>query len=271
MTAGTSLFVFAHQDDEFGVYATIAAAVRAGERVLCVYVTDGALGGAPARRDRESLDVLARLGVPAANVQFLGVVHGIGDGRLHERLPIVGAQLVRVLEALPPDARVFVPAWEGGHHDHDALHAVVVTLLAARGRLAHARQFSLYNAAGCPGPFFRVLAPLPANGPVERTRLPLGERLRQLRHCLRYPSQRTTWLGLYPFVLWHMLWRGCQSLQPVEPARLAERPHAGRLYYEKRGFLGHDVLQRSLAAWRATLASPARGTATPAAGGGAGG
>jgi hypothetical protein len=71
---------------------------------------------------------------------------------------------------------------------------------------------------------------------------------------LSYPSQRTTWIGLFPFVALHVLLRGVEQLQPVAPARLAERPHAGALYYEKRRFFTWDQMARALDAWRA--ASP---------------
>lgn len=246
----TSLFLFAHQDDEFGVLAAIADAVRAGERVVCAYFTDGSLGGEPARRDAESRAVLARLGVDLADVHFFGVEHGVRDGRLFASLPKVAELVGRLLDSVPSGTPVHLLAWEGGHHDHDALHAVTVLLLHQRGRLADGRQFSLYHAFRRPGPFFRVLSPLAANGPVARRRLGVRERMAQLRVCLSYPSQRTTWLGLFPFVVLHMLLRGSAALQPVSVERLAERPHAGPLYYEKRGFSTYEALHDALADWR---------------------
>lgn len=250
MTEGAaSLFLFAHQDDEYGVFEVIRRAAAAGS-VTCAYFTDGAAAGDPARRDAESLAVLRRLGVPAERVHFFGVSHGIADGRLCDSLPAVGERVAALLDALPASADVYVSAWEGGHQDHDGLHAVVTTLMQARGRIAQLRQFPLYNAAGCFGPFFRVLSPLAANGPVEALRLGWGERLRQLRHCWRYPSQWRTWLALFPFVVLHMLLRGTQSLQAVDPNRLAQRPHAGRLFYERRRLSTWETMQQQLAAWR---------------------
>lgn len=255
--ARTSLFLFAHQDDEFGVLAAIGDARRAGERVVCAYFTDGSLGGDPAVRDAESRAVLQRLGVELADVHFFGVTHGVRDGRLFESLPQVAELVGRLLDDVPAGSLVHTLAWEGGHHDHDALHAVVVRALQQRGRLDFGRQFSLYNAFRRPGPFFRVLTPLAANGPVVRRRLGLRERLAQLRVCLSYPSQRRTWLGLFPFVALHMLWHGDAALQPLSVARLGERPHAGPLYYEKRGFLAYEVLRAALDAWPTHPRSPA--------------
>jgi len=108
------------------------------------------------------------------------------------------------------------------------------------------RQYSLYNARSCPAPLFRVLAPLAENGPVMRSRLPWRQRWQHLRLCLMYPSQRNTWIGLFPFVLLHYLLRGEQQLQGVALARLQQRPHAGALYYENRRFYRWDQLQQNL-------------------------
>ena len=247
--AARALFLFAHQDDEYGVYHELARAAGQGP-VACAYFTDGAAGGDPERRDDESRRVLGKLGVPAENVHFLGPRHGIADGRLFESLPAVAAALDQALALAADDARVYVPAWEGGHHDHDGLHAVTAITLHRRGRLAQGRQFSLYNAWRRAGPLFRVLTPLPQNGAVERQRLSFGQRLRQLRLCLGYPSQAKTWLGLFPFVAMRLLWSGAQRLQPLQLERVGGRPHQGRLYYEKRAFLTFEQLQQAIAAWR---------------------
>ena len=102
----------------------------------------------------------------------------------------------------------------------------------------------------CPGPLFRVLAPLAANGPVESFAIPLSRRLAYLRLCLRYPSQWKTWVGLFPFVLLHYAIDGRQALQPVRLDRIDERPHAGTLYYEARNFCRWERMQDRLRAWR---------------------
>ncbi|TFW30401.1 PIG-L deacetylase family protein [Massilia horti] len=247
-----ALFLFAHQDDEFGVYARILECRRRGQRVACAYLTDGQTGRAgAARRNAESLAVLARLGVDAGEVAFAGGILGIGDARLAQHLPAAERWLQRWLERFGPIDSLHVPAWEGGHHDHDALHALAVTLAQRRGLVARTFQYPLYQASGLPGPLFRVLAPLAENGSATARRIPWGERLRLLRLCLSYPSQRATWIGLFPFVLLHYITRGVQSLQPVSPARLAQRPHAGPLYYEKRKFFTWGEMTQALEAWRA--------------------
>jgi LmbE family N-acetylglucosaminyl deacetylase len=247
-----ALFLFAHQDDEFGVFQRIAECRRRGQRVACAYLTDGVTATASAaQRNAESRAVLARLGVADADIAFAGEALGIGDARLPLHLDAAARWLDGWLDGFGSIDSLHVTAWEGGHHDHDALHALAVTLAARRGLLARTRQYSLYQAAGLPGPLFRVLAPLPQNGAVQAVRIAWRERLAFLGHCLSYPSQRGTWIGLFPFVLLHYLLRGTQALQPVDPARLDQRPHAGPLYYEKRRFFTWEEMTARLGAWRA--------------------
>lgn len=262
--SSTACFLFAHQDDEFGVLQHIAGYRQRGVRVACAYLTDGQTRRASAaRRNAESRAVLARLGVPAADIVFAGEALGIGDARLPFHLAPAHAWIGRWLDACGPVAALHVPAWEGGHHDHDALHALGVSAAQARNMLPRTWQFPLYQSAGLPGPLLRTLAPLPANGPVHACPIPWRDRLRNLRCCLAYPSQPGTWALMFPPVLWHYLARGVESLQPVAPARLHARPHAGALYYEKRGFFSWPDMERALADWRAGLAAGARGRPLP--------
>ena len=246
----TALFLFAHPDDEFGVWQTMLDCLARGLRVRCAYFTTSATADLSARRAAESRRVLGAIGVAQHDIFFAGAELAILDARLPYHLGPAAAWLARwCVEAGTPQL-LCVPAWEGGHHDHDALHALAVDTAQAAGQLAIVRQYALYHSAGLPKPLFTVLRPLAANGAVERTPIPWKNRLRFLRYCLSYPSQKTTWIGLFPFVLWHYLRRGEQALQPVNPARTLERPHAGDLYYEQRKFFTWPQMQQQLAAWR---------------------
>jgi LmbE family N-acetylglucosaminyl deacetylase len=247
-----ALFLFAHQDDEFGVFQRIAECRARGLRVVCAYFTDGATPTATAaQRNLESLAVLEQLGVAREDVHFPGQQLGIGDAQLPLHLERAARWFENWLDGFGEVESLHVTAWEGGHHDHDALHALAVTVAARRDLLPRTWQYSLYQAAGLPGPLFRVLAPLPQNGPARRSSIPWRARRNYLGHCLSYPSQRSTWIGLFPFVLLHYALRGTQALQPVDPARLDQRPHPGPLYYEKRRFFTWDEMTRLVRSWRA--------------------
>lgn len=233
----SALFLFAHQDDEFGVFQKIMDEQRNGRRVFCAYLTDGAFEGKSSlRRNRESLAVLTKLGVQEEDIFFAGHTLAIPDGSLPDHLKIASEWIGNWLASYQMVTAIYLPAWEGGHHDHDALHAVGVIVAERAGLIEVVRQFPLYNGYKCGGPLFRVLLPLPMNGDLEVIKLPWANRLRFLRYCLSYPSQMITWLGLFPFALLHYVFYGTQVLQPVSRERIRHRPHSGSLYYERRQF-----------------------------------
>jgi hypothetical protein len=208
--------------------------VSSGTDVACVYLTDGGFGGQAVEcRERESLAALARLGVMQSRVRFLGREHGIRDGVLPEALDRAWHALEAFVGEAGPYERIIVPAWEGGHQDHDATHLLGAVLGLRRG--AEVQQFPLYNGYRLPGPFFRVLHPLPANGPVSGYRAGWAERVGAVRLCFTYLSQWKTWLGLLPFFTLQMAFSGVFPRQPAGLGRLSERPHEGALLYERRG------------------------------------
>jgi LmbE family N-acetylglucosaminyl deacetylase len=246
-----ALFLFAHQDDEFGVFHEIIDVQRKGYRVICAYITTGVISGvSPQRRNRESLLILKQLRVQEQDIFFTGCALSIPDTRLHEHLEPAANWIRQLIGGFSSPLLFYVPAWEGGHHDHDALHAITVSIAQERNMLGCVRQFSLYNAYRCAGALFRVFAPLPHNGPIEVKRISWKHRLHFLRYCLSYPSQAMTWIGLFPFVFLHYMFNGKQMLQPVSYERISKRPHNGPLYYEKRGFFTWEKMAACLIDWR---------------------
>lgn len=244
-------FLLPHPDDEFAVSVFLADAVKAGDAVQVVYLTDGGyLGQDVAARESESLAVLARLGVPASSVVFLGRQHGFPDGALHRHLERAEASLQALFAEVGEPDVMYLPAWEGGHQDHDAGHLLGISAAKPTVEL---RQFPLYQGAGLPGPFFRVMTPLAENGQSVRRVASFRERARQMGICLSFPSQWKTWIGLTPFVLLHLVMDGGFHLQPVDPARTLAKPHPGRLLYERRGVLGWNEFLQATEQFRAAL------------------
>jgi len=245
-TLGIALFLFAHQDDEFGVFFQIERELRAGRQVRCVFITDGGQTADPKRRNSESQRALSKLGVPQENIMFIGRCLALLDGALHENVESLANWLVSFFDMHSNIQSCFIPAWEGGHPDHDVLHAATTYFLAYHDRLEILRQYSLYNNYNCPKPFFRILSPLMENGPIEYQAVSIKDRLRYIRLCLGYPSQFKTWIGLFPFALAHFIFDGAQALQQVDIKRLSSRPHSGPLYYEYRNFLDWATMQRTV-------------------------
>lgn len=242
--AETVLFLFAHQDDEVGVAPRIVREIKAGNAVHCAYLTNGAAKVVPSEvRCAETSRVLQELGGGKIDVAFIGNALGTADGQL-------ASALERTLEALlawiglwkAPPTRLYFLAWEGGHHDHDAVHAIGLALMR-RFPGATAWQFPLYNGYGTRWRFFRTMHPLPDWGPPDVQRLSPAEGLRYASLCARYPSQWRTWAGLFPGVFhsYAMLRRHC--VYPVDQRAVLVAPHEGRLLYERMfGLDRRDVL-----------------------------
>lgn len=229
------LFFLPHQDDEFGVFHVLEEVIAGGHRPVCAFLTEGGLRGErPERRDNESRCVLLELGVDPQDIHFIGTRHSIPDGDLVSHLDVVFDYVSGVVAPVGAIEAIYVPAWEGGHQDHDAAHALGLSFAAQHNRLAALRQFPLYNSDRCGLWPYRVLSPVLSNGVPEAMSVPVSRRLRYLRLCLMYRSQAKTFLGLLPFIAAHYAFRGVHHLQPVDPLRVRERPHEGRLLYERR-------------------------------------
>jgi LmbE family N-acetylglucosaminyl deacetylase len=218
--------------------------LRAGGRALCIFLTDGAGRGTdPGRRNGESLRALSRLGVPPADIRFLGTSLGIADGALIDHLREVDSALGPLLAGAAPIARIVVHAWEGGHQDHDAAHLLGVGAATQLGILGASRQFPLYRAARRgPLPYVGLTA-LAANGLIDASTFARVRGLTYLRTAFGYRSQWRAVLALLPFLAWRYALRPRQQLQPLTLARTAQRPHAGRLLYERMGRMTYAYLR----------------------------
>jgi LmbE family N-acetylglucosaminyl deacetylase len=243
------LFVFAHQDDEVGAFSRIAFEVRAGHRVWCAFLTDGAKKIRPHVRDAESLRVLRRLGVDGDRVAFLSDAAGrISDGTLVHALHRARRMLLEWLRsrALAPQ-RIYTLDWEGGHHDHDATH--LVTLAAARELgVNDVYVYPFYNGWRRRPKLARVSSFIPGAAPVLRRRMSLRDSWRAACSPAAYPSQRLTWLALGPGFFVRTLATREERLRRADPRRVLLAPHDGVLHYENVfGVRGEDVLRDSAA------------------------
>lgn len=226
--------VFAHPDDEFAVFPWLRQAALQKRPIQAVWLTDGGWGGQDTTARRaESIGVLTLLGLDPTGLHFCGEEWSIPDGDLYLQLDAVVSRLIERFGTADAGGDLLMPAWEGGHHDHDASHLAGIRLGQARG--ARLSQYSLYHGQGLSGPWFQVLSPLSANGEIEVLPTTLVERLGCAALCLNYRSQWKSFVGLLPFYLWRMRRADAFWRQPVDPRRTAQRPHENSMLYERRG------------------------------------
>lgn len=212
----TTVYLLAHQDDEIGVFHHIRTTLASGERAVCIFMTDGAFRVSASTRNAESLRVLSWLGLPDGDVLFVGDRAGIRDGALVETLERALKALQAALRPISGISRLVIPAFEGGHHDHDALHILGQIVSRELGVFENSRQFSLYRAADARG---TVAFGNPDAGtlPSERQVMPWLWRMRYLLAIRHYRSQLAGLTRLMPCIGRHFLVDGVQVVQPLPP------------------------------------------------------
>jgi len=230
------LFLFAHQDDEFGVAPWIVQEIRQGSIIRCIYLTDGGDRWRPGVRDEESLAALDAIGVRSRFVTFVEN----GGERIQDRFLVFGLEeaLAAVRYWLKDGAffpdRIYAPSYEGGHPDHDAAHLIAAVIADEIGILEDSWHFSLYNAYRCPAPLFRTLCQLPSKCAYRASDLSFRERLDLTFLCARYRSQWRTWIGLLPGAILERVVLSRERVVRFDVSRLRMRPHPGPLLYERR-------------------------------------
>ncbi|MDB5448059.1 MAG: hypothetical protein JWQ97_3376 [Phenylobacterium sp.] len=266
----TVVHVLAHFDDEYCALPLIWEAQRQGLQQRFLYLADYRDESLAARRLQETRAFLARQGVPESAVRPIGLGTGAYDQSVHRAAAALFPRLQAEVAQAGAVSRLVVPAWEGGHMDHDTCAYMAVRL--AREIAAPVRQFTLYNGQGLPGPLLRAGAPLGENGPV--TRLPLEPRdwLRWMAGVRAFPSQAYAWSGIWPAMFCGMARRGGFGWQALTPERVEMRPHAGPLFYERMFKAPYAEVRAALDAAlpaqtadaRLMTTRPARISATPA-------
>lgn len=232
----SAIFLFPHQDDEVGIFQKIVDELKDENEVFCLFFTRASNEKKNFTRNFESTKVLLSYGVKQKNILFVGQALGIEDKYLHMHICAAYQWLKNWLAGHSDISNIYVPAWEGGHPDHDCLNAIAATLVAQATFKGKIWQFPLYNAKDCPSYFYRIQSPIDANGVIKKIPISFINRLKFIKSCLGYPSEAIAWIGLFPFFFFNYLVIGKQILQPIQGNRIFLRPHKGVLYYEVRQF-----------------------------------
>lgn len=241
----TSLFILAHQDDEFALLPWLRRETANARELHCVYLTDGnANGAAPSVRDAESRRVLETVGISEERIHFLGSTQAIADQQLVHNLDKALA-LVLGVAGKAALGRIYTLAWEGGHADHDAAHLVALAVARVRGLEDNVWEAPFYTGKGLPWRLFRAMKLLPNGRETERVKTDLAATLRDLALCMRYRSQWRSWSGL----VWETFLRRValreSVIQRADAKRVLEPPHSGRLLYERMFGFSYESFARA--------------------------
>jgi len=215
-SVGRVLFVMAHSDDEFGIMGRMLQLRDLDAEIWCVWTACGQ------GRAREARNAMREIGVSEDRLRFLSL-GGLGDvASLRRNI----AALREMLSARPFD-EVYVPAYEGGHYQHDLTHFAALQAVREVSPGAPVFEYPLYNLAGGRVNPFRLI-PLP--GPVCGLDLS-RQQVNLIRGSTRhYPSQRRLMTGfkyLMPSA------RQCRPRwRPVPAWDYSKPPHRGLLWHD---------------------------------------
>jgi LmbE family N-acetylglucosaminyl deacetylase len=139
------LIVAPHQDDCVAIAGGYAIQTRSrGGRVTVLFATDGSADDKETRK-REAQEAWSLIGVGGADIRFLqydnnrSLVTGEELGRL-------ASDLSQVLEEIRPKT-VFVPLYEGGNYQHDAVNYAMreaVRRTGFKGRVFEAPEYNFF-------------------------------------------------------------------------------------------------------------------------------
>jgi len=229
--AGPSLYVFAHNDDELSAFLRLREDVRRGRDVHVAWLTESLFLARPGQRPRESARAMALLGVPPTKLHFFGEALGTtGNGALLLQVAAAVERLAALVRRLAPST-ITTTAFEGGHVEHDAAHVVAVLAARCTGGGARVVEVPWYN--GYRSRTIAFFRPLPGAGPHQADRVGLAELRLFWRLVSCYRSQAAQlWPGLCG-ALAGLVRRGA-PFRAVPRRTYLERPHAGRLLYERQ-------------------------------------
>jgi LmbE family N-acetylglucosaminyl deacetylase len=225
------LFLLAHPDDEILMSGVIQQFVKNDIPVHLAWLTSGDLFGKGKLREKELASAAELLGVLSDNCHLFR----LPDMGLIRNLRRVFECTTELVSRLEP-SHVFVPAYEGGHPDHDALNFIAHSVWQSMRQSFSLLEFPLYNGTG---PFFflwlRVNLFVPGTGQIEKHFLDSEQIALKIRLIDIYNSQPRSMLPIRLTHWWRRLTRNC-----AEPyARIPHnrdyqiRPHPGTIFYER--------------------------------------
>ncbi len=223
------LLLIPHPDDEVvGAAASIARRRKAGDQFFGLYLTDGIPAAAQLwrwERWRRGARAQRRRDEARAAAALLGIVPldflGWPSRTLKSHVDDAAALVAGILERRAIDA-IWVPAWEGGHQDHDVANFLAARVAGGRPVI----EFAEYNRGGGAVRWNRFAI---ANGSETELRLSPEEIAAKRRLLTLYRSERS---NLAPVRV------AVESQRPLPAHDYGRAPHDGPLLRERFHWVG---------------------------------
>ena len=242
-----NIFLFSHQDDEIAVFKTIKNIVYKKENIYIFFLTNGNNSNFKNinlinRRKKESEKVLFKLGVNMENIFFLGEILDTNSYKLLYNLDLTYKKLSNFVNKLDGEIKIFTHAWEGGNIDHDSNFILALKLMRNHSKIKSGFQFPFYNSYKMPFNLYRVFYPIRSNGLATKQKISFYEKIKFINYLFYYVSQFKVWVGLYPFIIFKIIFNKYNYLQEIQKKFILHRPHDNSLWYEKKKFIKYKKI-----------------------------
>ena len=185
------------------------------------------------KRDKESLNVLLKLGVRRKNIFFIGKKLNIPVYNLYKNLNVVYNEIDKRLEKYAGKHIVYTHSWEGGNEDHDASYIIIKKLIFYKSKIVKAFEFSHYNNYNSKFLPFKVQKFIHNKKKIYETKIKTSYKIKYINYLFSYTSQLYLWLPIFPFVIFRILNNDYGNLRTIEKNLVIKKPHSGILLYEK--------------------------------------
>ncbi len=210
------LCVLAHSDDEFGICAKIKRMRDSGVDVSFVWTSLHSQ-----LRIEESRSAMRRVGINDDSMHFLNAGNIVSPVGFHGYVN----KIMELLKSHNFD-QIYIPAYEGGHVQHDLTHAATIAACRQYGFKGQIYEFGLYHLEGVHPMLFSLLP-----GPSPSIQLNLDKETRGFIEDLSesYLSQKSVTtgfrLGMSNRKKAHPVYRPLPDWDYTRP------PHGGILWY----------------------------------------
>lgn len=223
--------MIAHQDDEFPISPTLREHLFNGDTLIFVWATRDKDMKDREKRKKEALRAVALLNVLPSNQYFLD----FNEQTIHFHINELIHRYARIFERHSP-ALIYIPAFEGGHIDHDTVHFCAVEALSISPNPSTAYEFALYNNYNNNN-LIRRLAEfsrfIPSPQPEEILTLDAGGKRFKRAYWNCYKSQMLKFnLAIYLSGDADELWT-MDKVRQVPAYTYTNPPHSGKLSYER--------------------------------------
>jgi len=188
------------------------------------------------------------------NITFLGHLLHVEDGEVSTNFYTLYLNIKRIiLENFNYILEIITPAWEGGHHDHDATNYLIANIaeeLKIKGKVLN---FYTYNSQKRMTPFFNVMTPIHGALPILSYEFSLVDGIKSFAMIKNYKSQFKTFLGLSPQIFYNLIiLRKISLFNGVSNYTI--KPHSGLILYERRKRFSFYLLQLHIEHFKKKLA-----------------